>query len=225
MLSIIVPRYAMTQEAADLWEANRAQIIKVAEVPFELVVIDNGSTIQGASTISWPTNRGVAPAWNEGRRQALGDVLAFVTQTTRVEPGWDANLVKVAQSGRYIAMPFTGGQKPYGLGITGWCFVLTTKLADEIGPFDETFVPVQFEDTEFFHRAIYQHGVELVNVNGANVTRGGSRQSMKGVPDFSQRRMNLIHLANRYRYAWKYDLDPNDVPPFWKTPLRTVESC
>jgi GT2 family glycosyltransferase len=139
-----------------------------------------------------------------------------------VEPGWDANLVAVATSGRFIAMPYTNGAKPYGLGISGWCFVLTTALANEIGRFDETFVPVQYEDTDFFHRAIYDHGVELVNVPSAHVTRASGRQSFQGAPWAN--RANLLHMANRFRYAWKHNLDPNDVPPFWKTPLRDVEA-
>ena len=221
MLSVIVPTYCMTPETRDLAQDNLARICDVATVEYELVVVDNASTFPPTFVRArFPENYGVAPAWNEGRRWANGDVLAFVTCTTRVEPGWDAKLVAVATSGRYIAMPYTNGEKPYGLGITGWCFVVTRALADEIGPFDETFVPVQYEDTDWFHRAIYQHGVELVNVPGANVTRAAGKQTLATAP--WGKRQNLIHMANRFRYAWKHDLDPNDVPPFWKTTLRDV---
>jgi hypothetical protein len=249
-LAVIVPRYAMTPEVAEVTEANLRRIKEVAQIPTTLVVIDNGSKIPlnpdlrkdravvGSKNVivdvyvEWPENRGVAPAWNEGRWQSAGawqktkrplpDVFAFVTSTTTVEPGWDTRLCQVAMSGRYIAMPFTNGEKPYnGLGITGWCWAISRELADEVGLFDETFVPVQYEDTDFFHRAIYDHGVELVNVAGANVRRTTGRQSVAGAPWGN--RFNLIHMANRFRYAWKHNLDPNDTPPFWKSPLRTIE--
>ena len=218
-LSVIVPTYAMTPAVHDLWESNRAEMERVATVPTEIIVVDNGSKyFPKKMTTTWRHNRGVAPAWNEGVSNATGTVLAFVTSTTRVMSGWDAKLCAVAQSGRYIAMPLTNGIKNEGIGITGWCWVLTRALWDEIGPFDETFVPVQYEDTDYFHRAINQ-GAELVTVRGANVCRAGRHLSYAGTPVQALR----IHMANRWRYAWKHDVDPNDVPPFWKTPLRDVE--
>ena len=232
MLSVILPRYCLTPETAATCLANLRQLRAVQSVPTELVVVDNGSSehlpLEDREALNlvyaaWPENHGIAPAWNLGRRLATGDVLAFLTVTTTVEPGWDAALQAVAQSGRVIAMPFTNGEQPYGLGITGWCWAITTALADVVGPFDETFVPVQYEDTDFFHRAIYQHGVELVSVRGAHVRRERGRQTLNTAPWAA--RFNLIHMANRFRYAWKHDLDPDDVPPFWKAPLRIVEAA
>jgi glycosyltransferase involved in cell wall biosynthesis len=224
MLSIIVPRYAMSKQVATLWDVNRAQLEQVASVPYELIVVDNGSKEPAVvhPDVQWTENKGVAPAWNEGRRRAQGDVLVFMTTTVTPQTGWDWRLQTVAQSGRYIAMPYTNGEKPYnGLGITGWCWAIRRDLADEVGPFDETFVPAQFEDTDFYHRAIYDHGVELVNVVGADVFRRASQQSFAGAPWAA--RKNWLHLANRFRYGWKHGVDPNDIPPFWKTPLRDVE--
>jgi GT2 family glycosyltransferase len=223
MLSIIVPRYAMSRDLADQWDEHREQIERVKSVDTEIIVVDNGSSVPARvpPTVTWTENKGVAPAWNAGRRRARGDVLAFLTTTTRVLPGWDQRLVDVARSGRYIAMPYTNGEKAYGLGVTGWCWAIRRDLANEIGPFDETFVPVQYEDTDFFHRAVYQHNVELVNVPGAHVERIKGRQTINGAPWAAQ--MNLLHLSNRARYCWKYNLDINDVPPFWKQPLRDVE--
>jgi GT2 family glycosyltransferase len=222
MLSVIVPVYAMQLRIADLWQDNLATLHRVSGMDTEVIVIDNGSAYPPAyATVTWAENRGVAPAWNEGRRQAQGDVLAFVTSTTTVTPGWDVALTAVARTGRRIAMPYTNGKKSYeGLGITGWCWVLTRAVADEIGPFDETFVPAQYEDTDFFHRAIYVHGVELVNVPEAQVQRAGSRQSSDAAPWAA--RFEWLHLANRYRYAWKHGTDPRHPPPFWHTPLRDI---
>ena len=219
-LSVIVPTYAMRPEVHDLWELNRAEMERVATVPTQIVVVDNGSKYPPEKiTTTWRHNRGVAPAWNEGVSNATGAVLAFVTSTTRVLSGWDAKLCAVAQSGRLIAMPYTNAAKPEGIGVTGWCWALTRALWDEIGPFDETFVPIQYEDTEYFHRAMLK-GIEMVNVVGAHVWRAERRQSYECSPKQAQR----IHMANRWRYAWKHDVDPGDIPPFWKTPLRDVEA-
>lgn len=223
-LSVIVPTFLMSQSVADLWARNRARLLEVASVPTELIVVDNGSAYPPAEiTVAWPKNRGIAPAWNEGRRHATGAVVAFVTCTTQVDPGWDAKLCAVAESGRFIAMPFTDGAQPYGIGVTGWCWAIRRALADEVGEFDETFVPAQYEDTDFFHRAIYQHQIELVNVAGATVTRpGGGGLTTRSGP-FAERWF-WLHFANRCRYGWKHNVDPNDVPPFWKQPLRTVSA-
>ena len=218
MLSIIVPTYLMSEERAAEWAAHRAQIVAVHSIPTEIIVVDNGSTCPPAeSTTAWLENKGVAPAWNEGVRQSTGDLLCFMTCTVDVQPGWDARLCAVAESGRYVAMPLTNGEPAYGLGVTGWCWVVRRELFDEVGPFDETFVPVQYEDTDWFHRAIYQHGLELVTVPSARVRREGSRQTWT----MDARRQHYIHLANRYRYAWKHGVDPAEAPPFWR-PLRQI---
>ena len=212
----------MTETHAQQWATHRAALEAYTAEPYELIVVDNGSTYPPAqTTTAWLANRGIAPAWNEGRRHARGDVLCFLTATTEVTPGWSEPLVVVARRGRYITMPYTNGIKAYGgLGVTGWCWVLTRELADEIGPFDETFVPIQYEDTDFYHRAIYEHGVELVNVPASNVRRHPGPKSYQSWP---QERINWIHWANRFRYGFKHGVDPQDIPPFWKQPLRDVE--
>lgn len=223
MLSIIVPVYSMRPEVRDLWQRNLNTIFRVAQMDTEVVSVDNGSTCPPTppATVTWPTNKGVAPAWNEGVRRANGDVLAFVTSTTAVEAGWDTALAAVARSGRYIAMPYTNGTKPYGIGVTGWCWAVRRNLWEAVGPFDETFVPVQYEDTDFFMRATRDHGIELVNVPAARVTRAARRQTWHGT-GFDEK-AKAIHMANRWRFAWKHGVPVEDVPPFWKTPLRDVE--
>ena len=220
-LSVIVPTYLMSEAIRNQWHTYRARMEAVATVPTEWLPVDNGSQYPPDHAVTyWPENRGVAPAWNEGVRHATGDLLAFVTCTTQVEPGWDANLCAVAQSGRVIAMPYTNGQKGMeGIGVTGWCWVIRRDLWDEVGPFDETFVPVQYEDTDFFMRA-HNVGIEMVNVPTAQVTRTRRRGTWAN-GGFDQKAY-AIHMANRWRFFWKHGVDVNDIPPFWKTPLRDV---
>jgi hypothetical protein len=219
MLSVIVPVWNVTPELAQMAHANIERIWDTAEVPLEVIVVDNGSPhrrpLRTSAATLWPTNRGIAPAWNEGRRLAHGDVFAFVTTTTHVEPGWDRPLYDAALMG-HIAFPLTGGSKPYGLGISGWCWAVSRSVAEQVGPFDETFVPAWYEDTDFFKRALLS-GVQLVSVPAANVTRTGSRQVVTACPWAA--RKDLLFMANRLRYHWKHGGDPNEPPDFWRAPL------
>ena len=68
----------------------------------EVIVVDNASTDGGAELIQerFPSvtlirnaeNRGFAPACNQGAQAASGEILVFLNQDTRVEPGWLAAL-------------------------------------------------------------------------------------------------------------------------------------
>jgi GT2 family glycosyltransferase len=165
----------------------------------------------------------VAPAWNTGwKANPRADFYCWINADCEVTSGWSFPLVANAEQMPVIAMPFTNGVKSDGIGITGWCFVASRETAEKIGYFDETFVPAQYEDTDWFHRAIYQHQIALVNLPVSNVIherqRGGSRE----LPNFNTR-WKYLHMSNRFRYAWKHGVDPNDSPPFWKSPLPDVE--
>lgn len=225
MLSVIVPRYANNQRVADETDAN----LRVLRLPpqrevLEIIVVDNGSSVTAAHVpcdvlVAFPTNKGVAPAWNEGRRQAHGDVLCFVTSSTLVNPASLYELASVARRDRVIAMPFDAARRTAGHpGVTGWCWAITTALFDEIGGLDETFVPAQYEDTDFFHRAI-DLGVELVNVAEASCVHESRAHTN------NDERFQWLHMANRFRYGWKHGVDPRDMPPFWKQPLRVVNAA
>jgi GT2 family glycosyltransferase len=224
-LTVVIPRYAMKAHVAQQADDHLATLIDVAQLPTQIIVVDNGSThpmrdaLRASVTlIAWPTNRGIAPAWNEGMAHAGGQLLAFVTTTTRVTPGWDTALASACHE-RVIAMPYTNGEKAYGVGVTGWCFMLRRELAREIGSFDETFVPCFYEDTSWFHDAI-DKGVELVNVPAANVLKTTKHATVAEAPWGG--RMSWLFYANRLRYSWKHNVDPYDTPRFWQRPLRDV---
>jgi glycosyltransferase involved in cell wall biosynthesis len=224
MLSIIMPVWSVTPELATLAYANLQAIRDVAYVPTEVIVVDNGSPhslpLHNVSSATyWQTNKGIAPAWNEGRRLAHGDVLAFVTSTTHVEEGWDKPLYDAALAG-HIAFPLTNGAKPYGLGISGWCWTISKANADRVGEFDETFVPAWYEDTDFFRRAL-DLGIQLMSVSASNVTRAAGRQVVTAAPWAA--RSDLLFMSNRLRYHWKHGGDPNVAPDFWQKPLPDYE--
>lgn len=227
MLSVIVPVWNNTPELARMTEDNLDTLNKLKSVPTQLDIIDNGSPYParslpyGSMYIEWDSNRGIAPAWNYGASHSDQDVLCFLNTDCVVEEGWDSKLVEVALAGPYIAMPYTNGAKSDGIGITGWCFAISRDMFYHVGPFDETFVPAYYEDTDFFHRAI-QKGMELVNVPGANVLheRGTSTRE---APWYKNGR-DILFMANRLRYAWKHGLDHNAPPHFWTKPLRDYDA-
>jgi GT2 family glycosyltransferase len=210
MLSVIIPVWDQTPERAALTEQVVNRVWDVAATPTEVLVVDNGSKVRqhlkASARTDWYTNKGIAPAFNEGMRMAHGDFLCFLNSDCLVEPGWDKALVECADSGDYVACPWTNGEKSDGLGITGWCFVVSKATATVVGPFDETFVPAFYEDTDWFQR-LYDAGGQLWSVKAARVhhTRGSDR--------------DLLFVANRVRFAWKHKTDPNDAPHFWKQPL------
>ena len=226
-LGVIIPRYAHEVRIDKITDEAIRQVLKVAELDTHIYVIDNGSTIQFSNQSDkvrytrWDINRGVAPAWNEGWRQATNaDFLCWLNADVIVEVGWDKALCIAAEQLDCVAMPFTNGEKSDGVGITGWCFLTRRDIAARIGAFDESFAPAYYEDTDWFHRAI-QENIPLVNVPMANVMHTRMKGGTETAPWFKNR--NLLHMANRYRYAWKHDVSVESPPAFWRHPLPDVE--
>jgi hypothetical protein len=87
---------------------------RVTERDTELIVVDNGSTdgsadwvarhVPGVRLIRNHENRGFAAACNQGADLAAGDVLVFLNQDTRVEPGWLAALVEPLYGGDEVGL-------------------------------------------------------------------------------------------------------------------------
>ena len=226
-LAVIVPRYANTAPVHEITNQCIDKILEYQDTRFRttLTVIDDGSLIgftlkEGVRILHHGYNRGIAVGWNTGwRANPNADFYCWINADCEVTPGWAFPLVATAEQIGAIAMPYTNGEKSDGLGITGWCFLTSQEIANQIGPFDETFVPARYEDTDWFHRAIYTHRIPLVSVPSSNVIHTRMKGGTKDV-----RRMDLLHTANRLRYSWKHNLDPNDdIPPFWKKPLPEVD--
>jgi GT2 family glycosyltransferase len=190
----------------------------VGRITTEILLIDNASpypkSYRGCTTIRFDKNRGVAAAWNAGALAATGDILCFLNNDVWVEPGWDTGLCEAAGDGRRIAFPYTdhgdrkGFRCPDTAGVAGWCFALTRSVWEEIGPFDEAFGPAFYEDTDFFTRA-WRLGIDLCPVPDANVHHR-RRTSANQLPD-----VDSLFQANKQRYALKYGLDSEAVPPYY----------
>ena len=229
-LAVIIPRYVHTPEVNKLTNETIDRLFEFKDERFgqTITVVDNGSTIpfeerQEVNYIKWDENLGVAPAWNRGwQENPRASFYCWLNADCFVTKGWAYPLVVAAEQMDVISMPYTNGEKSDGIGITGWCFLTRKDIAEKIGFFDETFVPAQYEDTDWFHRAIYTHRIALVNLPTSNVLHERRKGGTETLPNF-ETRWKYLHMANRCRYAWKHGVDVNDSPPFWKQPLPDVE--
>jgi glycosyltransferase involved in cell wall biosynthesis len=214
-LTVTIPVWSRTAELAAMAQQTIDRIWEVAEVPTEVVVVDNGSPVEvplAARVHRYPENTGVSVGWNTGIRLASAPVVVVLNSDCRVEPGWDTALVQAATDGRRIAFPYTdhcdgrGFAQPDQGGTAGWCFALTMELYREIGAFDERFSPAFCEDTDYWHRA-WQMGIELSPVPAARVVHARRTSS-----DTDH---DVLLQAHRYKYGWKHGVDPHRAPPYY----------
>lgn len=224
-LAVIVPRYVNDLPTHELVEGCLSAVLDSQDQRFNTTVtlVDDGSSIppvqrEGLRIIEHGSNRGVAVGWNSGWRANPGaDFYCWLNADCRVTPGWAFPLIAAAEQLNCIAMPYTNGEKPDGVGVTGWCFLTRRDLAERIGYFDETFVPARYEDTDWFHRAIYYERIPLVNVPSSNVIHTRMQGGTKDI-----KRMDMLHQANHMRYRWKHNVETL-IPPFWTHPLPDVD--
>ena len=202
-------------------QSNLTHLRQVAQVPTEIIVIDNGSPCKGEIPadlfVPRASNLGIAPAWNSGTVVATFDHFVFLNNDCRVSEGWDVSLLKHID-GR-VVFPMTDhndgrGYRPGDGGVSGWCFGMTRSTFDKVGEFDETFSPAYYEDTDWFHRA-WNLNIPLVHVADAKVWHQRRTTAMNA--DWASR-ANQLFNAHRLKYAWKHGCDPSLPPPFYTNP-------
>jgi GT2 family glycosyltransferase len=155
---------------------------------FKLILVDNGSSDATAAGLkAWKkrlpftlirnaTNRGVAPAWNQGVAAALKDGarwIGILNNDLLLAPGALQRLRRRAEErGWSLACPgtregalqydFSAYAQAYmrrcaGLNEDGrwfgWCFLVKAEVFRKIGRFDEGFKLGIGEDEDFFRRA------------------------------------------------------------------------
>jgi glycosyltransferase involved in cell wall biosynthesis len=216
-LSVVIPVWSRTPELADMAVRTIERVWAVSQVPTEVIVIDNGSPHQRplrAIVHRFEENRGVSIAWNVGGRLARAPVLAFLNSDCLVESGWDVALMEAATTDRRIGFPYTdhgdgqGYRQPDQGGTAGWCFAITARMFEEIGPFDERFSPAFGEDTDYWHRA-WELGVELSPVPAARVAH------VRRATTSLDPHVDWLLQGHRYKYGWKHGVDPLRAPPYY----------
>lgn len=102
--------------ATDGLAANKfffTRLFRETRAPFELIVVDNGTTDGTASylndltnrkLIRFPVNMGLSKAWNSALRLTSGDMVAFVGTPCILPTGWLANLSAELTAKKQIGM-------------------------------------------------------------------------------------------------------------------------
>ena len=83
-----------------------SSVLKYTDCPYELILIDNGSTDDtakylwqhGDRVISNSRNHGVARGWNQGIWEAKGDYVVVLNNDTIVTPGWLKSMVETSEA-------------------------------------------------------------------------------------------------------------------------------
>lgn len=198
--------------------------IYAAHSDYELVIVDNGSTDGTARILKrWEgffqdhrmkivtlrKNTGFGPGNNRGAEIATGDILAFVSNDVNINGDYLTSIQKAilknpdALYGAEIFSHNTGwntfqeiGTVPY---VAGWCVVAERQFWQKIGPWDEQFVPCDYEDLDLSYR-VTQANFPLIQLDlPLKHDSGKSAEKLPGG------RLEIT-LANQQRFLDKWGL-------------------
>jgi GT2 family glycosyltransferase len=109
LISVVVVNW----NRKELLRACLASLARQDDVPFETIVVDNGSVDGSAEMASQEfrahvirnsENRGFCAANNQGIAAARGEFIALLNNDAEAEPGWLAALVRACQKGPEVGM-------------------------------------------------------------------------------------------------------------------------
>ena len=220
-LSIIIPVYNQSHYTRQIL----AQIPEVTHVPYEVIVVDNGSTDDTSDILSEldvgvirnEKNMGVYVAWNQGCREAQGSHIAIINNDLWLPDGWAETLL--AHGEPVICPSYEHGEKVHlrspvikplscfeaerpGVhprGFAGFCFMFAREVWERVGPFDEDFF-YWFGDLDWWERARrYYHPMMSENVTIHHY----KNQTVNICADF---KLRIQRERALYRRKWGHDV-------------------
>lgn len=233
LTSIIIPTFnqlSYTQQCVD-------SIVSRTDEPYELIFVDNASTdgtpdylnsVDGARVICNESNRGFAPAVNQGIEAADGDQILLLNNDTIVTTGWLEGLLEALHD-----RPDTGLVGPVSNQVSGpqqipveyedlasldgfawrrreqremtqadrlvgFCLLLRREVVDTIGLLDERFEIGCFEDDDLCRRAL-EAGYKAFIASHVFVHHFGSVTFQASGFDF---RAIMKENQKRYDHKW-----------------------
>jgi len=194
-----------------------AASVKNHSKDYEFIIVDNGSTERYVwekecdTYIRFNQNMGISHGWNTGLRVARGKYKVVIGDDVLVREGW---LDAMAEA---MEMPMAGMVNPHvehlppGQGIvedykwpSGACFMLTQKVIDRVGYFDQdTYFPCNFEDHDYWTRLL-KAGFKIYK-NHAMTVRHKEGQTLHA-PDLSKHFNEM-----KRRFMAKHGFDNQDV--------------
>ncbi|MCL4499499.1 MAG: glycosyltransferase family 2 protein [Chloroflexi bacterium] len=207
--------------------------------PYELIVVDNGSTDEtpsylkttGARVIRFAENKGIATAWNAGMRAARGRYLAVLHNDVLVTPGWLETLLKAFDDHRvaaacplYTEMNLLSNfnalaaraanlpTKIFDNELISCCFILRRACVSRVGFFDERLSFGPYAELDYDCR-LAKTMARVVWVNSAIVHHFVARTALD-VPGF---------YDDNDQRDWKYVLGKWSRPHVEAKPVETPE--
>jgi GT2 family glycosyltransferase len=241
----------VTRENLAFLRLSLESVLAVTEPPFELIVIDNGSDDDTPAylaqladrnpNVQWirnDSNRGFAPACNQGAALASGDLLVLLNDDTAVTPGWlgllEAHLEprvgmvgpttnRIGNEAQIDADYRTWGElvgfaeararehagEAFDIPtLTMFCVAMRRTLFEQVGPLDERFEIGLLEDDDYSRR-VREAGYRLLCADDAFVHHFGETSFGKLAASGEYAR---VLEANRARFEAK-----------WQTPWQPYE--
>jgi GT2 family glycosyltransferase len=220
LLSIIIP--VMNQ--AQYTVAIIGNIQQTVHIPYEIIIIDNGSTdetteiLEGVTVIRNERNVGMSRSWNQGCKAAQGSHLAILNNDLVLPDMWAEKLL---EHGEHVVCPSYKhgeraranfevhnkmlGRRPlrtkipdrpgkHPNGFAGFCFLLSREAYDQVGPFDEQFV-YWYGDNDYYIR-LCEMGYEPVQSVNVEIHHFHSK-TVSTLTDFVIRREKDRDLFDR----------------------------
>ena len=174
----VKPRLSVVVLAWDgLHETRRcvASVRDHTDVPFELIIVDNGSQPDAARFASEasdrailnPENLGFAPGMNQGLEASQGEFVAFCNNDTVMPPGWASTLIDDfethADAGIVLPAVTAAGNDctvrsepgtavevllPFGEFPSGVLYVMRREVATAVGGWSEEYPIASAEDLD-----------------------------------------------------------------------------
>lgn len=228
-IGVVIPLYNQLDYTRQCLES----LFRTGPPDGRYVVVDNASSDGTADylrqqkdliVITNSENRGCAAAWNQGVLRADSEWTMILNNDIVLTTGWWQALIEAAERweldiispamregplnydiGQY-SQDFTGAMRDtIRSGVAcGACFMVHRKVFETIGLFDENFRIGQFEDTDFFRRAI-SGGFRLGVVGCAflhhfgSVTQDSVRSSWVQKPYASE---NRAYYNKKWKLGW-----------------------
>lgn len=203
------------------------------KVPYELIVVDNGSSREtveyleeAADTlIRNDENRGCAGAWNQGILAAKRSHVCIVNNDIEVPTGWLERLLDLLNTTDYVMVSpaIREGEFDYDLDqynrefasrlgnrvfpseYRGVVLLSSRELYDRVGLFDEAYRIGKYEDEDMFMR-IRENGLDVVTTSSVLVHHYGSKtvnSEKRSSFDFERHNRSLFLRKWRRKYFWR----------------------
>ncbi|MGH7259924.1 MAG: glycosyltransferase family 2 protein [Nitrospiraceae bacterium] len=204
-----------------------SSIVQWTDPPYEVVVVDNGSTdgtreflrTVKATVITNDTNLGCAKAWNQGVRASQAAVVGILNNDIVVTPGWLEGLLSFMENtGHGMVCPAAReGKLDYDLDsyaqefvrrcgraarsgdMYAACMLIRRDVFERVGLFDEAFLYGGCEDIDFLWR-MKQAGFSVGMTGSVLIHHFGmvTQDAVKSNETKAHVKGNLAHFQSKW---------------------------